>query len=406
MTAGPAIPPRNRKPIKSLEFTTTRQTRSQTLQRRREEEREKLATANRREAALRKAREEALRNKAAAPEGSRRDGNFHMAFVQMGQGDCCIVTTPLGRIVMVDCGTDSREEENVGLFVDRVRSVLYGKKFLKGSNTIDVVILTHPDTDHYNHFQQVLNDGTKLVAVYHSAPRSWYSEGQTSNWLLERVGQDQQIRRVEHHQNDDRTTIALDGMPVAAATETEVVDRLDGNGGIRVLDEDNCKISILAGGVTINYQNDNSNITNRGSLVTLIEVFGKKILLHGDATRSTEHYLLRKHKDRIGQVTLATAGHHGSNRTSSLAAYVRQVAPELVVISAGKRVPKDHLPSEEVIDRYIANLGRGATISSHEIFFWRAGGMGSFYHASKFIVLPVYVTGSWETFYYTLKKPA
>jgi beta-lactamase superfamily II metal-dependent hydrolase len=402
----PANPPRKRKPDKSLYQPTRRVTRSMTLPKRREAERKKLERAARLEQDLIERREEALRNKPVAPKGSRGDGNFHMAFVQMGQGDCCIMTTPRGRVVMIDCGSDSREEQDVDLFVDRVRSVLYGKKFLKGSKTVDVVILTHPDTDHYNHFKQVLKDGTKLVAVYHSARRSWYSEGQTSNWLLERVDQERQIRRVEHHQNANVATIALNGTNVKAATKTETVNRLDGDGGIRVLDEPNCKISILAGGVATDYGSDNSNIINRGSLVTLIEVFGERILLCGDATRSTERYLLREHEDRIGQVTLATAGHHGSNYTSSSAAYVGQVEPKLVVISAGKHVRKDHLPSEEVIDRYIDNLGRGTKISSHEIYYWSAGAMGSFFSTFKFIEFPVHITGSWGTFYYTLEKPA
>jgi beta-lactamase superfamily II metal-dependent hydrolase len=392
---------RQRKPVKKTEWSSSRETRSRTAQRRAKEERERLTTARRQEEELLRRREKALNNRPPAPAGSRGDGNFHMAFLQMGQGDCCVMATPRGRIVMIDCGSDSREEDD-GTFVARVHSVLYKKKFLRTTNNIDVLILTHPDTDHYNHLKQVLNDGTRFIAIYHSSARTGYSEGQTSGWLLARVEQDRQIYRVQHHSNAGSQVIKLNDDDVAPADKNQTINRLDNAGGIRVIDEPNCKISILAGGVAVDYKKDKSNITNRGSVVTMIEVFGEKILMCGDATRSTEHYVLTRHANRIRRVDLAQAGHHGSDLTSSSPAYVTQVEPELVIVSAGKNVRKDHLPSQEVINRYLDRMGRATLIADHEIFFWKKGGLKSYYNTSKFIKYPLRITGSWSTYYYSL----
>ncbi len=397
---------RSRKPVQRLAPAIRKPvTRSQTKKRRERLLKEQRREARRQQRELRRRREEALANRPPAPKGSRGDGSFYITFVQMGQGDCCIMATPKGRIVMIDCGSDSREQKEE-TFLKRVRGVLYNKKFLKGSKTVDALILTHPDTDHYNHLRKVLDGDVRFNAVYHSAIAHQYSEGGTSGWIRAHLAKGAAISQVLHHKNKGVQVIKLGDKKVAAATETKTIDRLDGKGGIRIIDEPNCKISLLAGGVAVDYERDNSNVTNRGSVVTLIEVFGQRILMCGDATRSTERYLLDQHKNRIQRVTVAQAGHHGSARTSSLPEYVNCVAPWKVVVSAGRKVVKDHLPSWPVIRRYLNVLDPLLPVPQHEIFFWKQGGMGSYVYSSKFIDLPVYITGSWSTYHYAVKDPS
>src|SRR4051795_11468447 len=48
----------------------------------------------------------------ALDEGTRGDGVFYLTFLQMGQGDGAIMSTPQGKIVMIDCGTVSTDGEN------------------------------------------------------------------------------------------------------------------------------------------------------------------------------------------------------------------------------------------------------------------------------------------------------
>jgi beta-lactamase superfamily II metal-dependent hydrolase len=390
-----------------------RKTRSQTEPDRLKEKRAKEIEAARVADDLRKKRAAMLASRTPAAPGNRGDGNFHAAFVQMGQGDCTIMTTPAGRVIIIDCGSDATESsDDDTAYKNRVKSVLMGDKFLKGSTVVDALILTHADTDHYNKLSAVLPDGVQFQAVYHSDARDAYATGQTSDWIYTRTVNFKLIFAVEHHTNDGATapTIRLGTKKVQAATATETVNRLDGQGGIRIIDEPQCKVSLLAANVNTNTPPDNSNPRNRGSIVTLIEVFGEKLLMCGDATRATEKYVLDQHAARITNVSLAQAGHHGSDKTSSSPEYVSKVNPKVAVVSAGKQVVKDHLPSYNVLYRYINMMtglgGRATDIAEHEIFFWKSqGSSGGFTFESDSTVKPVYVTGSWSTFYLTLTAP-
>jgi beta-lactamase superfamily II metal-dependent hydrolase len=344
-------------------------------------------------------RAEALKNMPKAPPGNRGDGRFHIAFVRMGQGDCTVISTPAGRTVLIDCGSDATEVPDAELYTyhKTIRDTLYGPKFLQGTTDLDILILTHPDTDHYNKLKKVLNGNTKIGKVYHSSNRGGYSADQVSTWLCQHVGTAlENINILEVTLNETgahrlgNSTVAgnLNGDPPC----------LDDRGAIRILKEKDCVISFLAGNVTANV-GDNSNPSNRGSLVTLIETFGKKILICGDATRSTDAFILQRYQRSLPGlrgVDLMHIPHHGSNVTSSSDLLVQALQPKQCVISAGKKVLKDHLPSQTVIERYWAFQEDGK-VPDHELFFWTPGALGSFFHQSKFTKKNLYVTGSNNT---------
>src|SRR5690242_651685 len=68
-----------------------------------------------------KERQELLNSQPPSPAGTRGDGQLHLAFIQMGLGDCTMITTPQGRVIMIDCGSDSSEQDDNQLYVDGVR---------------------------------------------------------------------------------------------------------------------------------------------------------------------------------------------------------------------------------------------------------------------------------------------
>jgi beta-lactamase superfamily II metal-dependent hydrolase len=379
-------------------------TRSQTKPARDAEQQAILEATRKQAEALRLRREEALKKQPATPAGNRGDGSLHISFLQMGQGDCCLIATPKGRVIMIDCGSDSRDGEDDEVYNKRVQDSIYSEKFLKNQNEIDLLILTHPDTDHYDKAKVVLKDNVTIHNVYHSAKFADYSAGQTSNWISAKTTAPSFIKAVTH--NDG--LIQINGKDVPPADTTNTVDRLDGEKGIRIVDEENCKIAILASNVDYLYVKDDSNTTNRGSVVTLIEIFGQKLLICGDATRSTEYYLLKKYGDRLADLSIVQAPHHGSNNTSSSQNFVDKTNPFNVVMSAGKKVQKDHLPSEATIVRYEERqaLSKRTEVPDHEIFYWEEGGMSSYSHTNKFTKRAVYITGSNGTFSQRFEKPS
>ncbi|MEV4749541.1 hypothetical protein AB0K21_24430 [Streptosporangium sp. NPDC049248] len=403
-------------------------TRSKTKPERDKKKKDEEDRARERAKAVAAARAREIASRPAAKAGTRDDENFHAAFIQMGQGDCTIMCTPEGRVVMIDCGSDSYrevigadedlpeageeedEEKETKKDLETLRRIIGGtlkhEKFLKGSNTVDLLILTHPDADHYNKLSAVMDDSVEFQKVYHSKSRAHYSKGGTSAWILAHAADENLIFEVDHHRNGADQVIALNGVPVLAPPEDEDPPEggvLDGKGGILVLDEPNCKISLLSGNVNTTAHKDHSTPANRGSLVVLIEVFKKKrLLLSGDATLNTEQYVVDHHSARIGSVDLATASHHGSDNTSALAAYVTAVKPKQLLVSAGKQIKMHHLPSAAVLNRYMAVMATAQKIPEHTLYYWAPGGLNSYNAESMKTELPVYITGSYGTWPYSI----
>src|SRR5215471_7763493 len=64
------------------------------------------------------------------------DNDLRVVFLDVGQGNCTVVKLPDGRIMVIDCNTDSAND-NVINFLKKA-----------GISQIDVLVATHPDQDH------------------------------------------------------------------------------------------------------------------------------------------------------------------------------------------------------------------------------------------------------------------
>ncbi|WP_349555793.1 DNA internalization-related competence protein ComEC/Rec2 [Marinobacter sp. NFXS9] len=95
---------------------------------------------------------------------------------------------------------------------------------------------------------------------------------------------------------------------------------------------------------------------NAASCVVRITRDGYSIILPGDITAEQEQDWLQGHPPRPGRDRIVVAPHHGSKTSSSLE-WVQQLAPELVVFSAGYRHPYGH-PAPEIRQRYRAGGAR------------------------------------------------
>lgn len=363
-----------------------------------------------------------LNDRPKQPEGNRGDGQLHVAFIRVGQGDCTVMSTPKGRVLLFDCGAKPKEgarpqtKETDDQFASRLKAILGGPKFMKDHDVIDVLITTHGDVDHYNKLTAVLPDTVKIDNWYYSGSVNDYSEAATSAFIKSHLSKGGSAKEVilnndAAHKAPGVSQINATAVPLAGGSG-QTIDRLDAMGGIRIVEEVEgvktiCTVTILAAGVVHSYTADASNPKNRGSIVTLVEANGAKILMVGDATVNTEQFLLNTGAaNRIGNVTIVQAGHHGSINTSSSLAFMKKVNPETVVMSAGWQIPKDHLPSEAVVSRYLDLLETAGRpkIGSHETFYWSPAAMGSYVPSSVFSEYPVFSTGSRDTMYYT--RPA
>ena len=326
-----------------------------------------------------------------------RQGMFQILFLSMGQGDCCVITCPDGRHIMVDCGSNRAEEEtnpmiNVNQILRSV-DVLNLPKSLQGK--LDSLILTHPDMDHINkitetlggHTYSVLDTTSGMVNNYpfsripvdrvffsefnrfrldfKDAPLRLYAEGSCNDTIYNNLGVkeiycvalngagkviDRWTPTFRQLQYQTKDLVSLDTVDSSWAGLFLSSDRVT----IAKANDDSWSVSIIAGGVQ-REQADESDTDGRNaaSLVTLIKIGSEKILICGDATSSTESYLKAKFPVELKGLTLLHAPHHGSSLTSSTEAFIDLVQPRMVAVSVHMTQVGFHLPGKESVKRYL-----------------------------------------------------
>lgn len=218
-----------------------------------------------------------------------------VTFLNIGQGDAIFMQAPNGNQVLVDAGpskTVLRELGKVMPFYDR---------------TIDVMIVTNPDTDHMAGFIDVLQRYEVSYAL---------ESGTISNTST--------YKELSNKMNDEDLTklLARRGMVILIDAKRSIY--------LQVLFPDR----------------DVSGINRNDGSIMMKLVYGKtSFMFTGDAPVKMERYLISLEDDL--KSTILKVGHHGS-KTSTSIEFARAVSPELAVISAGKNNRYGH-PHKEVI---------------------------------------------------------
>lgn len=84
---------------------------------------------------------------------------LEVVFVDVGQGDGCLVVTPNDEKLIIDAG----QEDNMYRFLN------WRFNFLGGVRRFDAAVLTHPDQDHYKGFSDLFeNENVRFDKVYHN----------------------------------------------------------------------------------------------------------------------------------------------------------------------------------------------------------------------------------------------
>ena len=227
------------------------------------------------------------------------DGRLHVVFLDVGQGDAIFIQTPSGRQVLIDGGPS-----------DSVLLSQLGRQMPFWDRTLDVVLLTHPDSDHI----------TGLV-------------GMLERYQVETVI----FREVEMASEVYDYWLQL--------VEMEGADVYQGESGLRMALDEGLGMTVLhpgaelPGGMELN--------ANNSSVVTRL-VYGQvSVLLTGDIEAEVEHQLVAE--GTALSSTVLKAAHHGSC-SSTTQAFLDAVAPEVVVISVGADNDFGH-PCAEVLER-------------------------------------------------------
>jgi competence protein ComEC len=233
------------------------------------------------------------------------DGKLHVTFLEVGQGDAILITTPQGRQILIDGGPSPAW---LGLRL--------GQEMPFWDRSLDVLINTHPDLDHLGglvdlptryQIDTVLVSDVVSKSSHYAA---WLNKLNISQEQPQTVWQGTKLQF-------DQGVEALILNPGPASSHLEA--------------------------------------PNNHSVVVKVQMGQVSFLLTGDIEAEVEKALAHSPFDL--RATVLKSAHHGS-KTSSEAQFLTAVDPQIVVIQVGQDNRFGH-PHDEVIQRY---QERGLTI--------------------------------------------
>lgn len=261
--------------------------------------------------------------------GSLSGATLDVSFLNVGQGNCVIVKFPNGKYLLVDAGSTSSSCDPQ-VVQGWVTTIL-------GSNNFSTVVITHPDDDHSNLIPGIQEAGQPTnvhisydEARYSSAIQKWFSVVKVRGGKISTY--------VDNYSNSKPD--------------------LEFSSGV-------CDVYILAANV--------SGDSNTHSIVLSIDYKNTTVLLTGDATASTERFILKEWSGKALLSELLSFGHHGSNHSSS-PTFLTEVKPNTGVFSASSFHQGYGHPRCELID-YVEKMtdegGKdGMIIPMHRMDCW------------------------------------
>ena len=288
--------------------------------------------------------------------------NLNVHFVDVGQGDACIIELPDDKTMLIDAGENKTAHKTALLSYikdnindDEGNDIAY----------FDYVILTHPDSDHCGGMYDVLN-AYPAKTFYRPAVYSSY----TGNGFTD---PDTTIDRTNKNNVKDTATY---GRAIQAGYEA-YGNKFEGEQSVvYISDAKNEEISRITPEGLQEGDADYYSFTfyaplgssygdwNDYSPVMILEYHNKRFMLSGDAEKEAEAQFVSAATAGEGKYSIFTdtftvdvfkLGHHGS-RTSSSEAFIDIMTTEencpnvIAVISCGENNKYKH-PHTQVLDR-------------------------------------------------------
>ena len=224
-------------------------------------------------------------------------------FIDVGQGDSCLITTPQNKKVIVDSG--GSESYDVG------KNVLLPYLLDKRITKIDYIMISHFDTDHCKGFEYVLeNLKVKNVII------SKQSETSENFKQIMKIIRKKRINLIVVQKGSKIKIDNFTTVDIISPHSENIADNM----------------------------NDNS-------IVAKLEAYNFSILFTGDASEKIEKELI---KEKINlKSDILKVSHHGS-KTGTSEEFLKSVKPKIALIGVGENNKFGH-PTEDVIKRLTEN---------------------------------------------------
>ncbi len=306
---------------------------------------------------------------------------LELTFVDVGQGDGCLIITPQDKKIIVDAG----QEDNMFRFLNW-KFGKFSKEFI-----FESAVISHPDADHYYGFTRFfINTNVKFETVYHNGIFERKGTGKSKNLgRMEGKGKEKFLLDIVQ---DKAALSALAGdgqyteMMQTALRSGRVgnIRWLSANDGYLPGYEANKSLSIqVLGPVSEPDAQNNPRLRwfgelgktkNGNSIILKIKYNKVTIFIGGDLNKESEEFLLNYYTGiaapktieeenryieaakRVFETDVFKSCHHGSADFSSL--LLRAVNPIATVISSGDDEPHSH-PRADALGT-LGKFGRGS----------------------------------------------
>ncbi len=237
-----------------------------------------------------------------------KQSNLKIYFVDVGQGDSTCIVTPKNKVILIDGGGNSKDE-NYDIGKQTLLPYLLDKKI----NKIDYCIVSHFDSDHCGGLMYIL----KNLKVKNIIIGKQYEEYENYKEFI-KIAKDKKIN-----------------IRVVEAGEKITIEK---NLYIDVLWPINREKMVI------------QNAINNNSLVFKLKYINFSMLFTGDIEEIAEKEILDNYKENTEflKSTILKVAHHGS-KTSSTKEFINIVKPKYAVIGVGKDNKFGH-PSNVTIE--------------------------------------------------------
>ncbi len=259
----------------------------------------------------------------------RHPGELAIVYLDIGQGDAAFIQTPRGRTMLIDSGEGKSPDNRYLKPVDAANKVIL--PFLKqiGVSRIDIVIATHPHSDHMGSMYEIVgNDGVEIGQVWISG----FVHPTSANKKLLAAIKRRQIPLYSPN---------LDELPMKLDLGSEVA-------------------------AYVMYGDPNADSPNNSSVVVKL-VYGRvSFLFTGDIEADAEKACAMRWGNEIKCDVLKVA-HHGS-RTSSTPVFINLARPADAIVSVGSYNTFGH-PTPAVMERLQASGAKIHRTDEHGSIF-------------------------------------
>ena len=238
--------------------------------------------------------------------------NFiEISAIDVGQGDSFLIETSKNKKILIDGGGNENGSFDVG------ENILLPYLLNKGIKKVDIIIISHADTDHIDGLFEII----KKIKVERVVIGKQFEVSENFEKLLRMVKE---------------KNIKINIVEV----------------GNKIFVEENLYLDILWPSSKYEIK---ENSLNNNSVVCKLYYNDFSMLFTGDIEKIAEEQIVDLYKSGNNlSATVLKVAHHGS-KSSSTDEFVKLVKPEIVVMGVGKGNKYNH-PNDEIIERF-ENLG-------------------------------------------------